>query len=71
QGGLPLTDPALAPLAGLVPDAVQALLEVKIVTAEVDGRFYVSPVRTVVGIYGDLFAVLDRQDLVDLINATR
>ncbi len=71
QGGLPLTDPALAPLAAVVPDAVQALLEVKIVTTEVDGLHYVSPAGTVVGIYGDLFAVLDRQDIVDLIDATR
>jgi hypothetical protein len=70
-GGLPLDDSTFGPLAGLIPDVVQALLEVKVVTTEVDGLHYVSPVRTVVGIYADVLGVLDREDLAALINAAR
>ncbi|WP_300017902.1 flagellar basal body protein FliL [Pseudonocardia sp.] len=70
-GGLPIDDPLLAPVADLVPDIVQVLLEVKVVTTEVDGLHHVSPVRTVVGLYGDLFAVIDREDVAALFAAAR
>jgi hypothetical protein len=46
------------------------MLGIKIVTVEIDGAHYVSPGRTVVGIYADLLGTLQPEDLAELLSTT-
>ena len=67
QADLGVTDPALK---RVLPRLVQAMLDIKIVTTEIDGAYYVSPGRTLVGIYADLLGTLQPEDLADLLSSS-
>ncbi len=43
-------------------------LDVRIVATKVDGKWYVSPIRTGAGVFTDLAKALDRQDLDDIVD---
>ncbi|GAA4537822.1 flagellar basal body protein FliL [Pseudonocardia xishanensis] len=58
--------PALAEFA---PRLVTAMLDVKVVASEVDGKWYVSPGQTVVQLYADLLGAMQPGDLDALIAA--
>lgn len=66
QTDLSLVEPAVQPL---LPKLAQALRDLKIVVIEVDGAYYVSPTRTVVGVYASLLSVLESADLAELLSA--
>jgi hypothetical protein len=56
--------PAIAELA---PRLVTAMLDVKVVTTEVDGQWYVTPGQTVVQLYADILGALQPGDIDALI----
>ena len=58
--------PALAEFA---PRLVTAMLDVKVVASEVDGKWYVSPGQTLVQVYADLLGAMQPGDLDALIAA--
>jgi hypothetical protein len=61
-------DPTLRRVA---PKLVRAAFDLKVVTTEVDGKFYVDPGQTVISLYGDLLGVLEPGDvdaLLDMVN---
>jgi hypothetical protein len=53
-----------------VPAALDELadLDLRVVTSRVNGRWYVSPVRTGGAVFVDLAKAFDRQDLDDLVD---
>ncbi|SDF03652.1 hypothetical protein [Pseudonocardia oroxyli] len=56
-------------LNDLAPRLVTALLNVKVLTTEVDGQWYVSPGQTVVQLYADVLGALQPGDIDALIAA--
>ena len=50
----------------VLPKLVTAVLNVKVLTVEEGGSWYVSPSQTVIQAYGDILGVLDAQDVKDL-----
>jgi len=66
QADVEVADPTLQ---RILPRLVTALLDVKIVVVSMDGAYYVSPTRTVVGMGADLLRVLEPGDLAELLRA--
>jgi hypothetical protein len=58
-------------LTRLVPKLVTAALDVKVVMVQEDGAWFVSPGRTLVGVYGDLLGALAPEDVAALVEAGR
>jgi hypothetical protein len=60
QFGGSSSDPTLE---RLLPKLAKAALDLKVVTSQVDGKYYVAPGQTVVSLYGDLLGVLEPGDV--------
>jgi hypothetical protein len=56
-------------LQRVLPKLAQAALDLKVVTSEVDGKYYVDPGQTVISLYGDLLGVLEPGDVDALLDA--
>lgn len=56
-------------VADIATRLVGTALDLKVVTVEVDGAHYVSPIRTAVGVYADLLGTLTAEDLAALFAA--
>jgi hypothetical protein len=59
-------DPTLERLA---PALAQTVLDLQVVTSEVDGAHYVSPGQTVIELYGSVLGTLQPQDVRDLLDS--
>jgi hypothetical protein len=56
-------------LERILPKLAKAALDLKVVTTEVDGKYYVDPGQTVISLYGDLLGVLEPGDIDALLDS--
>jgi hypothetical protein len=56
-------------LQRILPKLIQVGFDVKVVTSEVDGKYYVDPGQTIISLYGDLLGVLEPGDIDALLDA--
>ena len=56
-------------LQRVLPRLVDALLDVQVITTEVDGKHYVSPGQTLISFYATGLGALEPQDILELLDA--
>jgi hypothetical protein len=56
-------------LQRVLPKLAKAALDLKVVTTEADGKYYVDPGQTVISLYGDLLGVLEPGDIDALLDS--
>jgi hypothetical protein len=55
-------------LQRILPKLAKAALDLKVVTTQVDGKYYLDPGQTVISLYGDVLGVLEPQDVDALLS---